>query len=102
MAAKPILVNEIWRTVGTGADTYVWDDVWLPTSPVRAVKPRGAILDKDLKVHHLIDFDMKKWKVDLIENLIEAEDIPRILSLRISKSGLTMDTAGAIQIREAT
>lgn len=53
-------------------------------------------------MHHLIDFDTKKWKVDLIENLIEADDIPRILSLRISKSGLTMDTAGAIQIREAT
>lgn len=88
MAAKPILLDGIKRTIGTGAETKVWEDVWIPTHPPRAAQPKSVILNKDLKVHHLIDFDSNEWKVDLTNDFFfAAEDIPRILSLRISKTG---------------
>ena len=72
MAAKSIMEDEIRRTIGSGADTYVWDDVWLPTSPAWAPKPKTTRVDKDLKVHHLIEYDTKEWNVDLIHELIVA------------------------------
>lgn len=87
MAAKPVLANSLRRTIGTGAETKVWEDVWIPTAQARAAKPKTVIVDPDLKVHHLIDFDNKDWNIDLLNEVIAAEDIPRILSLRISKSG---------------
>lgn len=86
LAAKSILEDEIRRTIGSGADTYIWDDVWLPTSPARAPKPKTTHVDKDLKVHHLIDYDTKEWNVELLHELIVADDVSQILSLRISKS----------------
>ena len=87
MAAKQILVDGIKRTIGTRAETKVWEDVWIPTEPTRAAKPRSVVIDKDLSVHHLINFDSNEWKVDLINEVIVQEDIPLILSLRISKTG---------------
>ena len=86
MASKSILVDRIRRTVGTGAETKVWEDVWIPGSPARAAKPKLPNFDVDLRVHHLIDHDRKEWKVDLISEVIDAEDVPRIISLRISKT----------------
>ena len=87
MAAKPILIDGIKRNIGTGAETKVWEDAWIPTDPARAVKPKSAIIDKELRLHHLIDFDSNEWKVGLINEVIDAEDIPRILSLRLRKTG---------------
>lgn len=40
----------------------------------------------DLRVHHLIDFDMKEWKRSFINEVIAAGDILKILSLKISKT----------------
>lgn len=53
-----------------GAETKVWEDVWIPTDPARAAKPKSVVIDKDLRVHQLIDFDSNKWKVDLIHEVI--------------------------------
>lgn len=77
MAAKPVLVNGLRRTIGTGAETKVWEDVWIPTEPARAAKPKTVNIDPDLK----------EWNIDLLKEVVAAEDVPRILSLRISKSG---------------
>ena len=38
-------------------------------------------------MHHLVDYDTKEWNVDLLHELIVADDVSQILSLRISKSG---------------
>ena len=64
-----------------------WEDVWIPTDPARASKPKSVVINKDLRVHHCIDFDSKEWKVDLIHDVIGPEDILRIISLQISKTG---------------
>lgn len=61
MAAKSVLIDGIKRTIGTGAETKVWEDVWIPMEPARAAKPKtAAVVDKDLMVHHLIDHDTKE------------------------------------------
>lgn len=57
MASKPILVDGIKRTIGTGVETKVWEDAWIPADPARAAKPKTGNIDKELRVHHLIDFD---------------------------------------------
>lgn len=40
-----------------------------------------------MKVHHFIDFDSKEWNVDIILEVIHPEDIPKILEIKISKTG---------------
>ena len=87
MAAKPILIGGIKRTIGIGADTKVWEDAWIPTEPARAAIPKAVIIDTDLRVHHLIDVDKEEWNIGVINEFIAAEDVPRILTLRISNTG---------------
>lgn len=59
MAAKQVLEDSVCRTIGTGADTSVWDDVWIPEEVARPARRAQLEVDKDLKVHHLIDPDSK-------------------------------------------
>lgn len=87
MEARHILDKAIKKTIGTGAETKVWEDVWIQTEPARPAKPRSAIIDPDLRVHHLIDFERKKWNMELVNAFIADEDIPRILAMRISRTG---------------
>ncbi|XP_022573038.2 uncharacterized protein LOC111214447 [Brassica napus] len=87
MAAKHVLKDGLQRTIGTGAETKVWEDLWIPDSPARAALPRIANIDPGLKVHHLIDFESKMWNIDMVHQFIAAIDVPRVLSLKISKTG---------------
>lgn len=87
MAAKQILNGGIRRTIGTGAETNVWTYVWIPSSPERPAIQAQVIIDQDLKVHHLFNFDTKEWNEEFIYEIIHARDIPAILNLKISKSG---------------
>lgn len=87
MAAKSILENNICRTIGTGAETKVWEDAWIPSEPPRPARPAHTEFDADIKVHHLIDFDSKEWNLDVISAMIHPDDIPQILAIKISKTG---------------
>lgn len=87
MAAKHVLQDGLQRTIGTGAETKVWDDLWIPTTPARPAVPRLHNIDPGLKVHHLIDFESKEWNEDLVREFIAAQDVPRVLSLKVSRTG---------------
>ena len=87
MAAKHVLEGNLCRTIGTGARTKVWEDVWIPGSPARPARPAQLDYDPDLRVHHLIDFETKQWDEAFISEVIDAVDIPLILDLKISKTG---------------
>lgn len=87
MASRQILDKALKKTIGTGENTKVWEDVWIQTEPARPAIPREAVVDPDLKVHYLIDHDLKEWNVALVNELIAEEDIPRILAMRISRTG---------------
>lgn len=87
MAAKHILEDNICRTIGTGAETSVWDDAWIPEEVARPARKAQAEFDANLRVHHLIDFETKSWNLELISEVIYKDDIPTILDIKISKSG---------------
>lgn len=87
MAAKQVLEGSLRRTIGTGAMTKVWEDNWIPDSPARPAYPAHVDVDPDLRVHHLINYESKQWNEVVIAEVIRAEDIPRILDLKISKTG---------------
>lgn len=86
MAAKQALQEGLRRTIGMGADTKVWEDLWIPTEIARPAIPRNGAQDPALRVHHLIDFDRKVWNENLLHEFIDAGDIPQILSLKISRT----------------
>lgn len=87
MAEKHILEKGIRKVIGTGEDTKVWEDVWIPTNPARPANPRSAQCYPDLKVHHLIDHDNKTWNDNFVRVVIVEKDANRIFSLRISRTG---------------
>lgn len=87
MESRHILDKSITRSIGTGAETKVWEDVWIRTEPARPAMPRRQPYDPDLKVHHLIDFETKTWNVELVNSFIAAKDTHRILAMRISRTG---------------
>ncbi|XP_018472305.2 uncharacterized protein LOC108843571 [Raphanus sativus] len=87
MAAKQVLIDGLHRKIGTGAETKAWKDVWLPTNPPRPAIPRDENTETGLMVHHLIDFERKEWNVNLVQQLVADVDVPRVLSLKISRTG---------------
>ncbi|XP_013624915.1 PREDICTED: uncharacterized protein LOC106331124 [Brassica oleracea var. oleracea] len=87
MAAKHVLQDGLRRTIGSGAETRVWDDLWIPDTPARPAIPRSANFDKGLKVHHLIDFERKEWNIQLVNEFIAATDVPKVLSIKVSRTG---------------
>ena len=85
--ARTFLNENVVRTIGTGAETKVWDDAWIPEEVARPAIPRGEINDRDLHVHHLIDFATKCWNEPLIRELVAEEDVSKILQVKPSKIG---------------
>lgn len=74
------------KKVCSNFNIKVWTDPWIPSIPPRPANDNGIYLDPQLYVNHLIDFDSKEWKVDLIQELIEPSDVPLILGLKPSKT----------------
>lgn len=87
MAATQILEKNMCRKIGTGAETKVWEDVWIPTEVARPARPAWREIGPDLRVHHLINFETKEWDETTLAAMIHPDDIPRILAIKISKSG---------------
>ncbi|KAG7598158.1 Ribonuclease H domain [Arabidopsis suecica] len=89
MAAKPLLVSGLRRTIGSGMLTKVWEDPWIPTIPGRAAKSLLDVRDPLLYVNDLIDQSTKLWKLDRLQALIDPADIPLILGIRPSRTYLS-------------
>ncbi|KAG7599040.1 Reverse transcriptase domain [Arabidopsis suecica] len=89
MAAKPLLVSGLRRTIGSGMLTKVWEDPWIPTIPARAAKSLLDVRDPLLYVNDLIDQSTKLWKLDRLQALIDPADIPLILGIRPSRTYLS-------------
>ncbi|KAG7535395.1 Endonuclease/exonuclease/phosphatase superfamily [Arabidopsis thaliana x Arabidopsis arenosa] len=81
LAARPLLLSGLRKNIGSGFDTRVWSDHWIPSIPARPAKSRLANPDPNLFVSDLIDPGTKRWKVDKLQDLVSPEDIPAILGL---------------------
>ncbi|KAG7577946.1 Ribonuclease H-like superfamily [Arabidopsis thaliana x Arabidopsis arenosa] len=89
MASKPLLTSGLRRTIGSGMNTRVWLDPWIPDIPARPAKGKITERDPHLYVDHLIDPVSKQWKLDRLQALIDPSDIPLILGIRLSRSYLS-------------
>ncbi|CAL9241617.1 unnamed protein product, partial [Arabidopsis halleri] len=74
------------KNIGSGWETKVWSDPWIPTTPARPPISRLEATDPNLYVNHLMDPISKTWNMTKLKDLIAPEDIPRILGLHPSSS----------------
>jgi len=81
MAAKPLLLLGLRRTIGSGMLTRVWEDPWIPSIPARPAKSILDTRDPHLYVNDLIDQNTQSWKIDRLTSLIDPVDIPLILGI---------------------
>lgn len=71
LAAQDLLREGLRKTIGTGRNTCVWLDSWIPTSPARPALDAGIYREHDLMVSHLIDETSKQRRTDILEALID-------------------------------
>ena len=85
MAAKDLVTKGLRRTIGTGEDTLVWQDLWLPDETAR---PPTITHDYDpnLRVSDLIDPVEKEWDNSKLRSLLHPNDIPLVRSLNLKRN----------------
>ncbi|XP_013632420.1 PREDICTED: uncharacterized protein LOC106337859 [Brassica oleracea var. oleracea] len=86
LVAKDLLKKGLRHTIGSGYNTRVWFDQWIPTQTPRLVKDNGTWRDPKLYVNHLIDHSTGEWRMDLIQNICDPGEISLIQSIRPSRS----------------
>ena len=86
LAARPLLLSGLRKNIGSGWDTKVWRDLWIPTLPARPATSKLVITNPNLYVNELIDQSFKTWNIAKLQELIVPEDIPHILGLHPSLS----------------
>ncbi|XP_013650777.1 uncharacterized protein LOC106355351 [Brassica napus] len=88
MAAKPLLISGLRKTIGTGRDTRVWSEPWVPDEMARPPSPADHIVYKlpQLLVQSFIRNDTKEWDTQLLREFFHPDDIPLILGLKPSRS----------------
>ena len=88
MAAKPVLILGLRKTIDTGRDTRVWSESWVPDSVARPSRPADHIIYRlpQLLVQSFIRNDIKEWDIQLLRELFHPDDIPLILELKPSRS----------------
>ncbi|XP_048598122.1 uncharacterized protein LOC125578991 [Brassica napus] len=86
MAAQPLLKAGLRRSIGTGNNTMVWSDNWLPDAKPRPATPCGPSFNPNLRVSDLIDPTSHAWNLTRLQSIIAKEDVPLIMSLRIPRT----------------
>lgn len=84
LAAQDLLREGLRKTIGSGYNTRVWLDPWIPTIPARPANDNGVYRDPNLYVNQLINQASKQWCIEALESLIDPGDIPLIRSIRPS------------------
>lgn len=86
MAARELLKRGLRKSIGSGANTAVWRDSWLPVCPPRPPNCRGGgFQDPYLLVYHLIDHHRHEWRTEVLKQIFTDEDIRAILSIKPSR-----------------
>ena len=88
MAAKPLLILGLQKTIGTGRDTRVWSESWVPDGVARPPRPADHIVYRlpQLLVQSFIRNDTEEWDTQLLRDFFHPDDIPLILGLKPSRS----------------
>lgn len=68
MATRSLIVNgSIWRA-GSGHETRIWKNSWLPSTNM--VQIQGQIINEDAKVAELINEEKNQWDRERILELL--------------------------------
>ena len=88
MAAKPLLKSGIQKTIGSGLNTCVWTEPWIPDTHACPSRPSDRVTYRHPKhlVHSFIRRDTRDWDTNLLLEFFHPEDIPLILKLRPSNT----------------
>lgn len=88
MAARPLLISGLRKTIGAGQNTCVWTEPWIPDIDARPPRPAERVTYRDPKllVHSFIRRDTRDWDTNLLLDYFHPEDIPLILKLRPSNT----------------
>ena len=74
----------IRNKVHSGYEINVWQDPWVPSTPLKPAHSRAPVVHPKMTVSSLINFEIKEWDARLLEQYVDQEDIPIIQSLAIS------------------
>ena len=85
-AARKLLLLGIRQKIPSGYEVKVWEDPWIPTTPVRPAHPLAPVLHLNMKVSDVINQELNEWNVGLLEDYVSSADIPFIRILAISST----------------
>ncbi|XP_024015975.1 uncharacterized protein LOC112089224 [Eutrema salsugineum] len=88
LAAKPYLKMGLRKTIGSGLNTRVWSDSWIPDARARPPRatPQIGLQDPGVLVYSFIRQDTKQWDEPLLREFFQPEDVSLILGLRPSRN----------------
>lgn len=86
MATQPLLKAGLRRSIGSGNNTMVWTNPWVPDAKPRPATPCGSSFDPSLRVCDLIDATSQDWNRTKLHELLAPDDIPLVQSLRIRRT----------------
>lgn len=82
--AKSLISVGTKRIIGTGQETLVWSNKWIPDTDPKPASSSLAGPNPSMKVSELIDRATNSWSIQRLRACNIPSDIPWILSLRPS------------------
>ncbi|KAG2310496.1 hypothetical protein Bca52824_022053 [Brassica carinata] len=79
---KELLSQGLRKHVGNGRTVSVWTDLWIEGEVRRAPLMKNILVNIELKVSDLIDFQNRSWYLDKLHELFYEEDVATILKMK--------------------
>ncbi|CAN7131714.1 unnamed protein product [Brassica rapa subsp. narinosa] len=86
MATQPLLKAGLRLSIGSGNNTIVWSDNWIPDTKPQPTTPCGPSFNPNLRICDQFDSTSQGWNLPKLQSLISHDDIPLIQSLRLPRS----------------
>ena len=79
---RDLLTKGLHKLVGNVLSLHVWTDPWIRDHHMRRPLIKNPIIDIDLRVSDLIDYERRDWIKEKLDDLFYPEDIKCILKSR--------------------
>ena len=76
---RDLLTKGLYKLVGNGLSLHVWTDPWIRDGQMLRPLIKNPVIDIDLRVSDLIDYERRDWIKDKLEDLFYPEDVKCIL-----------------------
>lgn len=75
---RELLCKGFKKIIGNGENTRVWTESWLFDGRMRMSLMKNPLVDLNLKVKELIDFQRRDWKMEVLNELFYPADVALI------------------------